>query len=72
MLRLSTTLSCGLLLTTWTRCATGSWRAFSVIFFRIHAVQGSLADVIQQLRRSGQVVDERFVFHVASQLLSAM
>ena len=34
--------------------------------------QGSLADVIQQCRRSGQVVDERFVFHVASQLLSAM
>jgi serine/threonine protein kinase len=37
-----------------------------------HAAQGSLADVIEQLRRSSQAVDERLVFHVASQLLSAM
>ncbi len=50
------------------------WQLARVLchFFCIHAAQGSLADVIQQLRRSGQVVDERFVFHVASQLLSAM
>ena len=50
------------------------WQLARVLrhFFCIDAVQGSLADVIQQLRRSGQVVDERFVFHVASQLLSAM
>jgi serine/threonine protein kinase len=38
----------------------------------MHLAQGSLSDVMHQLRRSGQVVDERFVFHVASQLLSAM
>jgi serine/threonine protein kinase len=44
----------------------------SVFFFCSFPAQGSLADVIQQCKRSGQVVDERFVFHAASQLLSAM
>ena len=34
--------------------------------------KGSLADVMPQLTRAGQVMDERFVFHVASQLLNAM
>ena len=54
-------------------CARARACALPLVFYSPPSPpQGSLADVMQQLTRAGQVMDERFVFHVASQLLNAM
>lgn len=54
-------------------CARARLRAALLFFIPpLPPPKGSLADVMPQLTRCGQVMDERFVFHVASQLLNAM